>query len=140
MVDLTPEVLQNRMKRGDVYGSEKVERSLKNFFRRGNFIALRELALRQVDVDREFGAKEPNKDTLIANLRFAESLGAQVVRLKGRSVADSVAEFVRSKHVTQVIFGPRRDSRLAQVPLSIGRSSFPSRIARGGRSHCHPGI
>ncbi len=58
-----------------------------------------------VHVDREFGAKEPNKDTLIANLRFAESLGAQVVRLKGRSVADSVAEFVRSKHVTQVIFG-----------------------------------
>src|SRR2546426_1184369 len=78
MVDLTPEVLQNRMKRGDVYGSEKVERSLKNFFRRGN---------------------------LIAHLRFAESVGAQVVRLKGRSVADSVAEFVRSKHVTQVIFG-----------------------------------
>jgi len=93
-----------------------------------------------VHVDREFGAKEPNKDTLIANLRFAESLGAQVVRLKGRSVADSVAEFVRSKHVTQVIFGPRRDSRLAQVPLSVGRSLFPSRIARGGRSHCHPGI
>ena len=40
MVDLTPEVLQNRMKRGDVYGSEKVERSIKNFFRRGNLIAL----------------------------------------------------------------------------------------------------
>ena len=48
MVDLTPEALQNRMKRGDVYSSEKVERSLKNFFRRGNLIALRELALRQV--------------------------------------------------------------------------------------------
>ncbi len=48
MVDLTPEALQNRMKRGDVYSAEKVERSLKNFFRRGNLIALRELALRQV--------------------------------------------------------------------------------------------
>src|SRR6266704_708800 len=48
MVDLTPEALQNRMRRGDVYSSEKVERSLKNFFRRGNLIALRELALRQV--------------------------------------------------------------------------------------------
>ena len=48
MVDLTPEALQNRMKRGDVYGHEKVEQSLKNFFRRGNLIALRELALRQV--------------------------------------------------------------------------------------------
>ena len=58
-----------------------------------------------VHVDRELGLKEPNQNTLSANLRFAESLGAQVVRLKGRSVADSVAEFVRSKHITQVIFG-----------------------------------
>ena len=36
---------------------------------------------------------------------YRESLGATVVRLKGRSVADSVADFVRSKHITQVIFG-----------------------------------
>jgi two-component system sensor histidine kinase KdpD len=163
MVDLTPEALHNRMKRGDVYSTEKVERSLKNFFRRGNLIALRELALRQVaeqvdrsletymededirknwgvrermaicisgnpagqylvargarmarrmdaelyvvHVDRELGPKEPNTSALAANLRFAESLGAKVVRLKGRSVADSVAEFVRTKHITQVIFG-----------------------------------
>lgn len=54
MVDLTPEALQNRMRRGDVYMSEKVEQALGNFFRRGNLIALRELALRQVaeQVDR----------------------------------------------------------------------------------------
>jgi two-component system sensor histidine kinase KdpD len=163
MVDLTPEALQNRMKRGDVYSAEKVERSLKNFFRRGNLIALRELALRQVAeqvdrslesymedkdirknwavreriavcisantsgqylvargarmarrmdaelyvvyVEREIGPKEPNQGALAANLRFAESLGARVVQLKGRSVADTVAEFVRTKHITQVIFG-----------------------------------
>ena len=163
MVDLTPEALQNRMKRGDVYSPDKVERSLKNFFRRGNLIALRELALRQVSeqvdrslesymeaqdirknwavreriavcissnpsgqylvaraarmarrmdselyvvhVDRELGPKESNLSALAANLRFAESLSAQVVRLKGRSVADAVAEFVRSKHITHVIFG-----------------------------------
>jgi two-component system sensor histidine kinase KdpD len=163
MVDLTPEALHNRMKRGDVYSTEKVERSLKNFFRRGNLIALRELALRQVaeqvdrsletymededirknwgvrermaicisgnpagqylvargarmarrmdaelyvvHVDRELGPKEHNATALAANLRFAESLGAKVIRLRGRSVADTVADFVRSKHITQVIFG-----------------------------------
>lgn len=163
MVDLTPEALQNRMKRGDVYRSEKVEQSLKNFFRRGNLIALRELALRQVaehvdrslesymdvkdihknwavreriavcvsgnpggqylvaraarmarrmdaelyvvHVDREFGPKEPDQRTVEANLRFAENLGAQVVRMKGKSIADTVAEFVRTKHITQVVFG-----------------------------------
>jgi len=171
MVDLTPEALQNRMKRGDVYSTDKVERSLQNFFRRGNLIALRELALRQVaeqvdrslesymeaqdirknwgvrermavcvsanptgqylvaraarmarrmdaelyvvHVDREFGPKEPNQNALAANLKFAESLGAQVVRLKGQSVADTVSDFVRAKHITQVIFGraPVRDWR-----------------------------
>ena len=173
MVDLTPEALHARMKRGDVYSTEKVERSLKNFFRRGNLIALRELALRQVaeqvdrslesymeaqdirknwgvrermavcissnpagqylvargarmarrmdaelyvvHVDRELGPvhRESKPNALEANLRFAESLGAKVIRLKGKSVADSVADFVRSKHITQVIFGraPVRDWR-----------------------------
>ncbi|HKN59957.1 MAG TPA: universal stress protein [Candidatus Acidoferrales bacterium] len=163
MVDLTPEALQNRMKRGDVYGKEKVEQALKNFFRRGNLIALRELALRQVaeqvdrslssymdekdirenwavreriavcissnpraqylvaraarmarrmdaelyaihvDVDRD--GSEPDEKALVANLQFAESLGAKPVRLKGTSVADGTVRFVREKHVTQVIFG-----------------------------------
>ena len=58
-----------------------------------------------VHVDREIGPKESNTSALAANLRFAESLGAKIIRLKGRSVADSVAEFVRTKHITQVIFG-----------------------------------
>ena len=171
MVDLTPEALQNRMKRGDVYSQEKVEQSLKNFFRRGNLIALRELALRQVaeqvdrslesymdakeirqnwgvreriavcisgspagqyliaraarmarrmdaelyvlHVEREFAPRPENPKILETNLRFAENLGAQVVKLKGQSVADTIAEFVRSRHVTQVIFGraPIRDWR-----------------------------
>jgi two-component system sensor histidine kinase KdpD len=163
MVDLTPEALVNRMRRGDVYSKEKVEQSLKNFFRRGNLIALRELALRQVaeqvdrsletymdakqirenwgvreriavcisgspsgqyliaraarmarrldaelyvvHVMREFATREENPKILEANLRFAENLGGLVVRLKGRSVADAIADFVRSKHITQVVFG-----------------------------------
>ena len=66
-----------------------------------------------VHVDREFGPRESNQSALASNLKFAESLGAKVVRLKGRSVADAVSEFVRSKHITQVLFGraPVRDWR-----------------------------
>src|SRR4030095_11958743 len=48
MTDLTPEALQNRMRRGDIYPLERVGRALENFFKPGNLIALRELALRQV--------------------------------------------------------------------------------------------
>ncbi len=58
MADLTPEALQTRMRRGDIYPQDRVERALSNFFRRGNLMALRELALRQVTraVDRSLDA------------------------------------------------------------------------------------
>ena len=48
LADLTPEALVTRMRRGDIYPAERVERSLGNFFRRGNLIALREMALQRV--------------------------------------------------------------------------------------------
>src|SRR5215467_7109561 len=48
LVDLTPEALQTRMRRGDVYPVERAERALGHFFQPGNLIALRELALQQV--------------------------------------------------------------------------------------------
>ncbi len=54
VADLTPEALQTRMRRGDIYPVERAEKALTNFFRPGNLLALRELALRQVthSVDR----------------------------------------------------------------------------------------
>jgi two-component system sensor histidine kinase KdpD len=163
MVDLTPEALQNRMQRGDVYTAEKVNQALQNFFRRGNLIALRELALRQVAehvdrslesymaakeiegnwpvrerlavcvssnpaaqyliargarmarrLDAEFyvvyvdagvDASDQKQKSLAANLQFAEDLNAKVIRLNGRNVADAVAQVVREKRITQVMFG-----------------------------------
>jgi two-component system sensor histidine kinase KdpD len=81
MVDLTPEALQNRMRRGDIYGEEKVEQALKNFFRRGNLIALRELALRQVaeQVDRSLSSYMDEKeiqDTWAVRERIAVCISA----------------------------------------------------------------
>ena len=161
--DLTPEALHNRMKRGDIYPLERAQRALSNFFKPGNLIALRELALRQVSqvVDRKLesylekehieqrapvmerfavgissnpaaqylvaraarmaeaigaelyviyidvGADESpeNKRTLSENIRFAENLGAKIIRTKDNNVAHAVAQIVREKHITQVVFG-----------------------------------
>lgn len=47
VIDITPDALQNRLKRGNIYKTE-IDRALKNFFRKGNLNALREIALRQV--------------------------------------------------------------------------------------------
>jgi two-component system sensor histidine kinase KdpD len=48
LVDLTAEALQTRMRRGDIYPLDRAERALGHFFRPGNLLALRELALQQV--------------------------------------------------------------------------------------------
>lgn len=48
IADLTPEALQTRMKRGDIYPLDRADKALSNFFRAGNLMALRELALRHV--------------------------------------------------------------------------------------------
>jgi len=175
--DLTPQALQKRMRRGDIYPVERTERALEHFFRPGNLIALRELALRQVTqvVDRSLeaflaksGSSESSKvreriavcissnlsaqnliargarmarvaegdfyavyvdtdrnmspedrHTLDENIRFAENLGARVIRLRGNSIASAVAGFVRENHITQVIFG-----RSAQTGLQRCRYLF----------------
>lgn len=48
IADLTPEALATRMRRGDIYPADRAERALSNFFRRGNLIALREMALHRM--------------------------------------------------------------------------------------------
>src|SRR5512139_2135471 len=58
VVDLPPDDLLQRLREGKVYVPEQAEWARENFFRKGNLIALRELALRQtaqrVDAQMEF--------------------------------------------------------------------------------------
>ena len=101
--DLTPEALVTRMRRGDIYPMERVERSLSNFFRLGNLIALREMALQRVTraVDRNLddyvkrkklgshwtvaekvavciSASPQARDLIARGARLAEALGAEL--------------------------------------------------------------
>lgn len=45
------------------------------------------------------------------SIRFAEELGATVVKLKARRVADALIEFARQEGITQVVFGQTSRSR-----------------------------
>jgi two-component system, OmpR family, sensor histidine kinase KdpD len=47
LIDLPPDDLLQRLKEGKVYVPEQAREAIQNFFRKGNLIALRELALRQ---------------------------------------------------------------------------------------------
>lgn len=111
--DLTPEALVTRMRRGDIYPAERIERSLANFFRRGNLIALREMALQRVTraVDRTLGdyvkrkklgsqwsivervavcisANAQARDLIARGARLAEALGAELYVLHVESTRD----------------------------------------------------
>ncbi len=46
LIDLPPDQLIQRLREGKIYISERAQSALDNFFRKGNLIALRELALR----------------------------------------------------------------------------------------------
>ncbi len=60
LVDVTPEVLRERLKSGKIYSRDKIEQSLNNFFTPENLTVLREIALRQVaDVVEESHLTEP---------------------------------------------------------------------------------
>jgi two-component system, OmpR family, sensor histidine kinase KdpD len=48
---------------------------------------------------------------LMENIRFAEELGAKVVKLKGKRVADSLIDFARREGITHVVFGQSARSR-----------------------------
>ena len=171
-IDVSVETLRTRLRQGKIYGVEKIQQALNNFFRKGNLTALRELALRQVAADQaakahdyrqregleqacipekvmtciasrgsakkllRLGARiagrlagdwyavyvetpreEPGRIKpedhahLVENIRFAGELGAKVVKLKGRSVADELIAFAHHEGITHVIFGQSARSR-----------------------------
>ena len=171
-VDVSVDTLRTRLRQGKIYGVEKIEQSLNNFFRKGNLSALRELALRQVAQDqaaRSHGYREreglvqavipekvmvamasrgsakkllrtgsriagrlasdwfavyvetPREEmgrikpedyaALQENIQFARELGANVVKLKARKVADALIDFARREGITHVIFGQTARSR-----------------------------
>jgi two-component system, OmpR family, sensor histidine kinase KdpD len=66
-----------------------------------------------VETPREEPGRIDPKDyvSLAESLRFAEELGAKVVKLKGTNVADALIDFARREGVTHVIFGQSARSR-----------------------------
>ena len=108
MADLTPEALQTRMRRGDIYPVDRAEAALTNFFRRGNLIALRELALQHVTkaVDRTLtaymDAKQINENWTVRErvaVCISESRGSQALIARGAKVAEGLGGELFVLHV-----------------------------------------
>lgn len=97
VVDITPDALQNRLKRGNVYNPDKIDNALKNFFRKGNLNALREIALRQT-------AEEVDED-------LAEYMKEQGIKDNWRTVERVMVCISPSPSAKKLI---RRGARIAK--------------------------
>jgi two-component system sensor histidine kinase KdpD len=97
VVDLPPDELLARLKAGKVYLPQQAEKAAANFFRKGNLLALRELALRRTAdrVDGEMQAFRrrsavqpvwPNREALLACVGTGDSAD-KVVRACARLAA-----------------------------------------------------
>lgn len=186
LVDLTPEELLDRLAEGKVYVPEQARRALSNFFRKGNLIALRELALRQtaervdeqlrsekraegverawpvgerilvcvgssaddarllraarrmatslraewiavhVETPASVRMSDVERERIAENLRLAERLGAETVRLSGENAAEEAVYFARSRNVTRMIVGKPSDRRWRHLV----RPSFLEEVVR----------
>jgi two-component system sensor histidine kinase KdpD len=99
------------MRRGDIYPEDRVERALSNFFRRGNLIALREMALKQVT-----RAVDRNLDAYVTRKRLG---GEWCVQEK---VAVCIST---SPHARQLI------ARGARIAEGLGAELFVIHVDRG---------
>jgi len=175
LIDMSPHALRQRMKHGNIYPPERAERALTEFFREGNLIALREMALCKVaqvceqdlehymhreGIDAAWSAGErvmvcvddqPQAQNLIRrgwrmanryktellavfvetprwasaspetkrateeNLRFAEDLGAELVRVRGSDVAKVLMQIAHEKNVGAIVIGHSRHGRVHEL-------------------------
>lgn len=131
LVDLTPDELLQRMQEGKVYLPLQAERAIRHFFRKGNLIALRELALRRtadrVDAQmRQYRSDQAINEVWEARERLLVCLGPgaggdrlvrAAARLAGKLHADWIAAYVETPKL-QRLSEANRDKILKNLALA----------------------
>ena len=150
-VDVSSEDLQDRLKAGKVYPTERVERALTNFFQEGNLSRLRELAFEEVAhlLDRRRQAAQadgpPSGAARVMVCLSSRSPGAHLLMRKGARLADRLhapwyAVYVRTpaERIERIDAATQRRiadtqalaHQLGAVPMTYGTGKgFPEAVA-----------
>jgi two-component system sensor histidine kinase KdpD len=131
VVDLPPDELLARLKAGKVYLPQQAEKAAANFFRKGNLLALRELALRrtadrvddQMQAWRRRGSAQPvwpNREALLACVGAGDG-SEKVVRACARLAAQLDVSWHAVHVETPALYGlpqGRREQALRVLKLA----------------------
>jgi two-component system, OmpR family, sensor histidine kinase KdpD len=74
LADVPPRALLNRLQRGVIYGREKAQQALDNFFKESTLSALREMALRQAAHEVDVRQGEPGSESAAAGDSASEAV------------------------------------------------------------------
>ncbi len=155
LVDLPPQDLLDRLKSGRVYIPAQAQKAAENFFRPGNLIALRELALRraadQVDDDmrsymrrRSIQGPWAVRDRLLVAVGpspFSERLVRSTRRLAGAMEAEWTALYVDSgaeltgEEKTRISRNLRLAETLGGSTAQVSGVSVPEAVMEYAREH-----
>lgn len=155
LVDLPPDELLLRLKEGKVYLPDQAERAIQNFFRKGNLIALREMALRRT-ADRvddqmqsyreQVGGAPPLREALLACVGpgpGADALVRAASRLAGKLDCEWHALYVETPGL-QRLPDARRQAILTTLKLAqdlgahtatLGAASIAPALVEYARKH-----
>ncbi|WJF91616.1 sensor histidine kinase KdpD [Paraburkholderia bonniea] len=142
LVDLPAEELLERLRDGKVYLPQQAERAVRNFFRKGNLIALRELALRRTADRVDAQMSEYRADRSISQLwqarerllvcvgpgPEAQALVRAAARLAASLKADWLAVHVETPRV-QRLPAARRDYTLSALRLAADLGAETATLA-----------
>jgi two-component system sensor histidine kinase KdpD len=131
LIDITPDELLGRLKAGKVYLPQQAERAAQNFFRKGNLIALREIALRRTAehveddvrsyrVEKSIGSVWNTEGTLLVGIgpsEGAEQAVRAAARLAGQLNVRWHAAYVETPQL-QRLETAARDRILAVIKLA----------------------
>jgi two-component system, OmpR family, sensor histidine kinase KdpD len=102
-VDVTPEVLRERLREGKIYPPERIDSALSNFFRTENLAALRELAVRELMRARRQRRHAPPFARILLGVRARErdvALVERMARLASRLSIELAVAHVSSMGAT----------------------------------------
>ena len=145
LVDVSPEILRERLRAGLIYPANRIETSLANFFRTERLAALRELALRETMRTRTLKPSRSPIDALVLGVAGRERdikliyrcaklrarLGADFtvvhIQEKGRQTPPNVLEVIhRAAESVQAqwVYASANDAAKALVPLARERNAL----------------
>ncbi len=125
-VDVTPEVLRERLREGKIYPKERIDSALANFFRTENLAALRELTVRELMRARRQRRNAPPFARIVLGVRARErdvALIERMARLATRLSIELVVVHVSTPGVTpapsalDVLQKATRAARAQWLPL-----------------------